>query len=55
MGVIEEVRDAMARREFVPFFQPQYDVLTNKMWSVEILARWIESDGNVIMPGYFIP
>ncbi|MCR5148619.1 MAG: EAL domain-containing protein [Eubacterium sp.] len=55
MGVIEEVRDAMARREFVPFFQPQYDVMNNKMWSVEILARWIESDGNVIMPGYFIP
>ena len=55
MGVIEEVRDAMARREFVPYFQPQYDVLSNKMWSVEILARWIESDGNVIMPGYFIP
>ena len=55
MGVIEEVKEALARRKFIPYFQPQYDVITNKMWSAEILARWIESDGSVIVPGYFVP
>ncbi|MBR1675591.1 MAG: EAL domain-containing protein [Eubacterium sp.] len=55
MGVIEEVKEALARRKFIPYFQPQYDVVTSKMWSAEILARWIESDGSVIVPGYFIP
>ena len=55
MGVIEEVKEALARRKFIPYFQPQYDVITGKMWSAEILARWIESDGSVIVPGYFVP
>lgn len=55
MGVIEEVKEALARRKFIPYFQPQYDVITRKMWSAEILARWIESDGSVIVPGYFVP
>ncbi|MCR4608525.1 MAG: EAL domain-containing protein [Eubacterium sp.] len=55
MGVIEEVKEALARRKFIPYFQPQYDVITRKMWSAEILARWIESDGSIIVPGYFVP
>jgi len=55
MGVVEEAREAMENREFVPYFQPQYDALTGKVWSAEILARWIDSDGKLILPGYFIP
>lgn len=55
MGVIEEAREAMENREFVPYFQPQYDALTGKAWSAEILARWIDSNGKLILPGYFIP
>ena len=50
MGVVEEAREAMERREFVPYFQPQYDALTGKPWSAEILARWIDTDGKVILP-----
>ena len=55
MGVVEEAREAMEKREFVPFFQPQYDALTGRPWSAEILARWIDDTGKLILPGYFIP
>jgi EAL domain-containing protein (putative c-di-GMP-specific phosphodiesterase class I) len=55
MGVVEEAREAMEKREFVPFFQPQYDALTGRPWSAEILARWIDETGKLILPGYFIP
>ena len=55
MGVVEEAREAMAKREFVPYFQPQYDALTGRPWSAEILARWIDENGKMILPGYFIP
>lgn len=55
MGGVEEAREAMEKREFVPFFQPQYDALTGRPWSAEILARWIDDTGKLILPGYFIP
>lgn len=55
MGVVEEAREAMEKREFIPYFQPQYDALTGKVWSAEILARWQDEDGKIILPGYFIP
>jgi len=55
MGVVEEAREAMEKREFIPYFQPQYDALTGKVWSAEILARWQDENGKIILPGYFIP
>lgn len=55
MGVVEEAREAMEKRKFIPYFQPQYDALTGKVWSAEILARWQDEDGKIILPGYFIP
>lgn len=52
---VQDVLQAMARREIKAYYQPQYDVLTNKMKSVEALARWILPDGTVLAPGRFVP
>ena len=52
---VQDVLQAMARGEIKAYYQPQYDVLTNKMKSVEALARWILPDGTVLMPGQFVP
>lgn len=51
----QDVLQAIARGEIKAYYQPQYDVLTNKMKSVEALARWILPDGTVLSPGHFVP
>ena len=51
----QDVLQAIARGEIRPYYQPQYDVLTNKMKSVEALARWVKPDGTVLSPGRFVP
>ena len=51
----QDVLQAMARGEIKAYYQPQYDVLTNRMKSVEALARWVKPDGTVLSPGHFVP
>jgi len=51
----QDALQAIARGEIKAYYQPQYDVLTNKMKSVEALARWIKPDGTVLSPGAFVP
>lgn len=51
----QDVLQAIARGEIKAYYQPQYDVLTNRMKSVEALARWIKPDGTVLAPGFFVP
>lgn len=51
----QDVLQAIARGEIKAYYQPQYDVLTNRMKSVEALARWILPDGTVLSPGHFVP
>ncbi|MCM1569709.1 MAG: EAL domain-containing protein [Roseburia sp.] len=49
------VVQAVKNGEFVAYYQPQYDALTNKLKSAEALARWRKKDGSIGMPGSFIP
>ncbi len=51
----EEVLQAIARGEITAYYQPQFDVVTNRMRSAEALARWILPDGTVLLPGKFVP
>lgn len=46
---------AISNKEFVAYFQPKYDVKTEKIVGAESLVRWINSDGSMVMPGDFIP
>lgn len=46
---------AVANNEFVAYFQPKYDVKTEKIAGAEALVRWIKPDGTMIFPGEFIP
>lgn len=41
--------------EFVPFFQPKYNTITQKITGAEALIRWIKPDGTVVSPSVFIP
>ena len=52
---IEEFRDAMDRDALELYFQPQFDVQTGLVPSVEALLRWPQADVDVLLPAEFIP
>jgi EAL domain-containing protein (putative c-di-GMP-specific phosphodiesterase class I) len=51
----EQVRDALANGEIVPFFQPQAEFGNGKIVGVEALARWRLADGRMVPPALFVP
>lgn len=38
--VLARARDGLAKREFVPYYQPQIDIETNQIVGAEALVRW---------------
>lgn len=50
-----ELLEAIDRRRIRPFYQPRFDIKTNRITGAEALARWIKDDGSVVSPGTFIP
>ena len=52
---LEEIMDAMERREIRGYYQPKYDATTGKLMGAEILARWVRPDGSLILPDGFVP
>src|SRR5690606_27359527 len=49
------LRRALERDELTLFFQPQVDLKTNQVKSLEALIRWNHPDLGIISPGDFIP
>ena len=49
------LRDALERREFSLFYQPQVDVGKRALIGCEALIRWIHPERGMIPPGDFIP
>ena len=50
----QEIESAMARGEFVPYFQPQVDLLTNRITGAEALVRWRHPQWRVVRPASFM-
>ena len=51
----DELREAVANREFKAVFQPKVDFKTGKVVGAEALARWRRHNGKIISPAAFIP
>lgn len=50
----DEVLDAVEKKSFEPYFQPQIDALTGKIVGVEALARWRHATRGVLSPAEFL-
>lgn len=55
MDLITDMRSALARGDFVLYYQPQYCQKTNKLVGAEALVRWQHPEKGLIPPNDFIP
>lgn len=55
LSLIGEMRDALARREFVLFYQPKFDFAGGRVSGAEALLRWQHPERGLVPPGRFIP
>ncbi|WDE11184.1 putative bifunctional diguanylate cyclase/phosphodiesterase [Thalassomonas haliotis] len=51
----KEIRNALEADEFVLYFQPQLNLLTNRLEGVEALIRWQHPDKGLLSPDKFLP
>ncbi|MCV9996913.1 EAL domain-containing protein [Pararhizobium sp. YC-54] len=50
----DEIIKGLEDREFVPFYQPQFDARTLDIAGVETLARWVHPRHGLLAPDYFL-
>jgi EAL domain-containing protein (putative c-di-GMP-specific phosphodiesterase class I) len=53
--LVSDLRGAVGRGEIVPYYQPQVDIHTLEIVSVEMLARWMHPEFGMVLPSIFIP
>lgn len=51
----QQLRIAIEKNQFVVYFQPQYDLATQKIVGMEALIRWQHPDKGLLFPDSFIP
>jgi diguanylate cyclase (GGDEF)-like protein/PAS domain S-box-containing protein len=51
----KDIRKAIERNEFLLHFQPQFELLTEKIVGCEALIRWNNPNSGQVSPGEFIP
>lgn len=49
------IREAIDKKELIPYYQPKININTNKLVGAEALARWKNKEGKLISPFEFIP
>jgi diguanylate cyclase (GGDEF)-like protein len=55
LSLIGEMREAMAREEFVVYYQPKLELRSGEIRGVEALLRWRHPSRGLVAPGSFIP
>ena len=53
--IVNEMQHALEAGQFVPYFQPKYNLKTQRPYGAEALIRWLHPERGMISPGEFIP
>ncbi len=53
--IVGQMAVALTQKQFVIYFQPQYDHSTGMLVGTEALVRWMHPERNIISPALFIP
>ncbi len=51
----KKIRSAFENDEFHVYLQPKFNVLTGELVGAEALVRWIDENGDILLPNSFIP
>ncbi|MBD0267863.1 MAG: diguanylate cyclase [Cyanobacteria bacterium Co-bin8] len=54
-GIANDLYKALDRQEFVLYYQPQWDLKTQRVVGLEVLIRWQHPQLGLVSPGQFIP
>ena len=54
-SIEQDIRKALDNHQFEVYYQPQYDIHTNKVIGLEALIRWNHPDKGLMTPDKFIP
>ncbi|MFK8031320.1 MAG: putative bifunctional diguanylate cyclase/phosphodiesterase [Gammaproteobacteria bacterium] len=49
------IRESLEQGEFQPYFQPEIALDTFEVKGFELLCRWVRPNGEVVLPGEFMP
>ncbi len=52
--ILSNMKAALINREFVVYYQPKYDLMSEKISSAEALVRWLHPERGLIPPNRFI-
>ncbi|NQZ23703.1 MAG: bifunctional diguanylate cyclase/phosphodiesterase [Colwellia sp.] len=55
LAMEKEIRDGFDKNEFVLYFQPQLNLLTNRLEGFEALVRWQHPERGLLQPASFLP
>ena len=55
MKMVEELREAIERQQFVLLYQPQVNIKTGRLTCAEALIRWLHPLRGMVSPGEFVP
>ncbi|MCG8482921.1 MAG: EAL domain-containing protein, partial [Clostridia bacterium] len=54
LEIVENLREALKRKEFVIHYQPKINIKTGEITGLEALVRWDHPDLGLVYPEYFI-
>ncbi|QJD88474.1 EAL domain-containing protein [Cohnella herbarum] len=55
LTIQHEMRRALLNKEFLLYYQPQYDLASSQIVGMEALVRWNHPERGLVSPGEFIP
>ncbi len=53
--IVSQMDEAITKNQFIVYYQPKWDINTDKIIGAEALVRWIHPEYGFMSPGEFIP